>query len=135
MYTINLTEEQLNAQLCYVSGNIAYFTTQNLQDQWGDDWEDSPYEHNAGIPYYPRNGEQYQIITVCFTGSFDQPCDVSKIYLSVEQINQGVVPWLCTDKWARESKSIFAGTILKDFISIIWQVDGDVYLPLSKENR
>ena len=37
--------------LCYVRGAWAYFTTQPLEDQWGDDWDDAPYEHNAGSPY------------------------------------------------------------------------------------
>jgi hypothetical protein len=39
--------------LCYVDGPWAYFTTQPLREQWGDDWSDAPYEHNAGPPYEP----------------------------------------------------------------------------------
>lgn len=38
-------------RLCYVEDGFAYFTTQRLADQWGDDWNDAPYEHNAGTPY------------------------------------------------------------------------------------
>jgi hypothetical protein len=37
--------------LCYIEGCWAYFTTQPLDKQWGDDWDDAPYEHNAGTPY------------------------------------------------------------------------------------
>ena len=37
--------------LCYVDGPWAWFTTQKLFDQWGDDWDDAPYECNAGDPY------------------------------------------------------------------------------------
>ena len=40
-------------KLCYVKDNFAYFTTQKLSDQTGDDWNDAPYEYNAGIPYSP----------------------------------------------------------------------------------
>ncbi len=40
-------------RLCYVEGSWAYFTTQELKNQWGDDWNDTPYEHNAGDPYIP----------------------------------------------------------------------------------
>jgi hypothetical protein len=40
-------------KLCYVSGSFAWFTTQELSKQWGDDWNDAPYEHNAGSPYGP----------------------------------------------------------------------------------
>lgn len=39
--------------LCYVSHPFAYFTTQPVENQWGDDWDDAPYEHNAGSPYEP----------------------------------------------------------------------------------
>jgi uncharacterized protein (TIGR02996 family) len=41
------------AALCYVDGGEAFFTTQPLSEQWGDDWNDAPYEHNAGDPYEP----------------------------------------------------------------------------------
>lgn len=30
---------------------FAYFTDIDLKDQWGDDWDDAPYEHNAECPY------------------------------------------------------------------------------------
>ena len=39
--------------LCYVDGAFAYFTTRPLAEQWGDDWDDAPYEHNAETPYGP----------------------------------------------------------------------------------
>ena len=29
----------------------AYFTPAELDKQWGDDWDDAPYEYNAEIPY------------------------------------------------------------------------------------
>lgn len=41
-------------RLCFVDYKRemrAYFTTQPVQKQWGDDWDDAPYEHNAGPPY------------------------------------------------------------------------------------
>lgn len=43
----------MSEKLCYVKGSFAYFTTQELSKQWGDDWNDAPYEHNAGEPYEP----------------------------------------------------------------------------------
>ena len=42
-----------SAVLCYVDSPWAYFTTRPLEKQWGDDWNDAPYEHNAGTPYTP----------------------------------------------------------------------------------
>lgn len=44
-------------KLCYIDDNgysnqgVAYFTD-NLENQWGDDWDDAPYEHNAESPYH-----------------------------------------------------------------------------------
>ena len=37
-------------KLCYVEGQKAWFTD-NFEKQWGDDWNDKPYECNAGEPY------------------------------------------------------------------------------------
>lgn len=64
------------AVLCYVDGPWAYFTTQPLAKQWGDDWNDAPYEHNAGEPYEPcksfgtlrRNMGERRIVRVSKAG-------------------------------------------------------------------
>jgi len=42
-----------NEKLCYCDHGFAYFTTQKLEDQWGDDWNDAPMIHNCGLPYTP----------------------------------------------------------------------------------
>lgn len=47
-------------RLCYVDGLdtlTAFFTTRPLAEQWGDDWNDAPYEHNAGRPYRWREAD------------------------------------------------------------------------------
>ena len=49
----SLLQRLVSPCLCYVDGCWAYFTTQRLDHQWGDDWNDAPYEHNAGPPYDP----------------------------------------------------------------------------------
>lgn len=48
-----MTPDKREPVLCYVDDKFAYFTTQELAKQWGDDWDDAPYEHNAGEPYGP----------------------------------------------------------------------------------
>lgn len=49
-------------KLCYVDNNEAWFTS-DFKHQWGDDWDDRPYEHNAGSPYssYFQNGKEIPI--------------------------------------------------------------------------
>lgn len=50
-------------KLCHVERNFAYFTRLPLDEQWGDDWNDAPYEHNAGTPY---DEEKYCCIGILF---------------------------------------------------------------------
>lgn len=117
-----------NAILCYVyepwgssagSPPTAYFTTQPLDKQWGDDWNDAPYDCNAGIPYrwdarrYTKQPDgsyawvsspepSWQIFMVEFTGPFETPRGVAfNTPYSVEMINDGKIPWLWTDRPAR----------------------------------
>jgi hypothetical protein len=143
--------------LCYVDDNWAYFTTQDLADQWGDDWDDAPYEHNAETPYDPcwhneprhvakRGGlcgcspclrdwtvdgkPRWEIIKVAFDGPFNRPADghLNSPY-SVQQINSGEVPWLRTSEYSNaQPVAIAAGTTLVKFCELIRRGNGTVYL-------
>lgn len=59
-------DENSELKLCYVTkdddrrdkdgyieyyGFTLYFTPIALKEQWGDDWDDAPYDCNAGCPY------------------------------------------------------------------------------------
>src|SRR5690349_11097121 len=107
--------------LCYIDGAFAYFTTKPLAEQWGDDWNDAPYEHNAGTPYgpyrsykarHPDSGElvemsdfhddgtpKWEISQVAWDGPLSTPADLggANSRWSVDMINAGMTPWLCTD--------------------------------------
>jgi len=111
------------AVLCYVhepwsrndTDRTAYFTTQPLSEQWGDDWNDAPYDCNAGRPYTwrreryasqpdgthrfePNPQPPWQIFEVEFTGPFDTPAGVAfNTPYSVEDVNAGKIPWLWAD--------------------------------------
>lgn len=113
--------------LCYVDECCwAYFTTQELSKQWGDDWNDAPYEHNAGTPYSPYKPEDdWKIYKVGFDASYKTPCDCcSNSQFSVEDINRGDIAWL--RPWG-DGTPIHAGTTLSDFRSIIEASGGSVY--------
>jgi len=129
-------ELNMDAVLCFVKGAWASFTTQPLEDQWGDDWNDAPYESNAGLPYddwKPRNAGDdwepaWEIITVAFSGPFETPG-----HYSVEDINHRAAPWLRESWWSAGNAprvKIDAGTTLRDFIKAVESVDGTVYVPL-----
>ena len=44
---------EYDRQLCYVEDQSACFTD-NFEGQWGDDWNDAPYEHKAILHYARR---------------------------------------------------------------------------------
>ena len=95
---MNTTTEAVASErlpvLCYIEGSWAYFTTRKLSEQWGDDWDDAPYEHNAGTPndysdHDKKDGrEPWQIVKVAWDGDFEPPCEGHlNSPWSVEQIN------------------------------------------------
>lgn len=118
-------------KLCYVDKPWAFFTTQDIKKQWGDDWNDAPYEHNAGEPYeaLKERGEDWKIIRIAFEGPLYTPDhNVSNSQWSVAEINHGNIAWLRTDKWfENEPINIFAGEDLKTFIAKICLSGGKVY--------
>ncbi len=89
-------------QLCYVDGNIMYFSD-NFKNQWGDDWDDAPYEYNADPPYEfdptrdENSGSGRLILAAYFDKAYDitLPCtNYCNSPYSVRDINLGTVPWL-----------------------------------------
>ena len=125
-------------RLCYVDGQKAWFTD-NFEKQWGDDWNDKPYECNAGEPYenwseliednedvFKRKYKHHQIKlkTLYFETddwSEQKPCDMGRF--SVEDINKGTIAWVHTDKF-----NILAGTEMEEFIKIIKENGGKIYM-------
>ena len=113
----------------------AYFTPIDLKDQWGDDWDDAPYEHNAEEPYddYCDNEGQHEIniyvVHFAVTKEVDETLLTPSDFLycsygsnvSVSQINSGMVAWM----YVRESYkacdgfAIQAGTLIADFVGKI----------------
>lgn len=116
--------------LCYVEERCAYFTTQSLEDQWGDDWNDAPYEFNAGRPYFPREIDDWEITEVFYSINWvDYPSIDPEIY-SVEDINNKKVPWLRIDPDGKETTivSIWAGTPISEFKRIIKECGGRIWV-------
>lgn len=123
-------------KLCYVDGNnTAWFTTQPLtgpNKQCGDDWDDSPYEHNAGEPYCEKEDE---LVRIGVEG-FRTPAHLG-FRCSVEQINSGVVAWLTREVGYMNNEGLYsynittihAGTDLPTFISRVKEAGGEVLIP------
>ena len=118
-------------KLCFVDENWAYFTDQPLTGegcQWGDDWNDAPYEHNAGEPY-AHDGEN--VIKCAWEGDFVTPGgDNGNSEYSVERINKGVIPWLVTSRWYEGDVVIIqAGVSPMEFRTLITKGGGKTYWP------
>lgn len=123
----------------------AYFTPRNILEQVGDDWDDSPYEHNAGIPYdtitletresesYPgiyvvSKSKEITIVKVPFsTRSFNTklPQDYGyggNSYFCVDDINRGAVAWIYDYVDKKTAVAIPGGCTLQKFVKLINQI-------------
>ena len=141
-----LPEAPPEAVLCYVDPwnhdgqHIAYFTTRALLEQWGDDWNDAPYDCNAGTPYLwdpewdgQRHGhDRWTVYRAEFTGPFDTPAGVAfNTPFCVHDINSGVIAWLWAtvagdDRRVPERVVIPAGTTLARFRELVERAGGTV---------
>ena len=122
-------------RLCYVDENIMYFTD-NFENQWGDDWNDSPYEHNAGEPYEIEDSEGSKqegyghIRRFAFLKHWDwqTPCKESfSSPYSVKDINAGAVAWL----YSKRAGSLNAGATIdeaKEWIKKSGSAIGEIIL-------
>ena len=111
----------------YIPGKqeyYAYFTTIPLDKQWGDDWDDAPYEYNAEIPYdgYYEGDERVEteIVRVPFYVPYDGGWSImfprdwggDNSPFSVQHINGGAVAWLYDTK---TKTAIIAGCTPQEF--------------------
>jgi hypothetical protein len=140
-----------NFKLCYIDKNdTAYFTTQDLATQTGDDWNDIPYEHNAGTPYdarifYYENGEtkkdekdwnedgtpKWEIYTLKFNPyNMETPTShYDNSRYSVDMINAGAVAWLTGyDSTNKKHVAINAGASIEEFKEKVRQCGGKIYV-------
>ena len=72
---------------------MAYFTPISMDEQWGDDWDDAPYEYNAGIPKI----EILQVPSAIKSYNFSLPNDFAyggNSPFAVADINHGAVAWI-----------------------------------------
>ena len=129
-------------KLCYVEGNKAWFSD-SFENQWGDDWNDRPYECNAEEPYdswgeeigedeeekkiYKYHEIKHKVLYFETNDWMDErPCDIGRF--SVEDINKQAVAWVHTSKY-----NILAGTTIEKFIEVIESNGGKIYLERGEE--
>ena len=114
----------MSRRLCFIKDNFAYFTD-NFESQTGDDWNDKPYQYNAGLP----STHSSSIKRIAFDSPLETPDEKYNKDFSVNEINSGVVPWLSGEN---ENDSIYAGTRWEEFIDKVISLDGEIYLRLRR---
>ncbi|WP_233870420.1 hypothetical protein [Paraburkholderia adhaesiva] len=126
---VDLSGVQNRYRLCFVRDTWAFFTRLALDRQWGDNWERTPYERYAGAPYA---GEPDQILKLAFDGPLLRPeAGTHGAAYSVEEINNGRVPWLRTESYlGTKQVFIMAGVTLEKFVPSVELAGGTVYVPL-----
>lgn len=120
-YSIPDLDKARNMKLCYVEDGSAYFTDKPLDEVWGDDWDDIPYEHNAGTPYGDTIELKFSNVNLfepCY-GHLNSP-------YSVKAINSGAVAWLSN----RDDISIMAGDTVSEFIEKVLSAGDSVFIPI-----
>jgi len=112
-----------NYKLCYVEENFAYFSDIGPEEAWGHDWNNTPYEHNAGRPYMDKGNW----IVVAFDSCLVQPSySYTNSPYSVADINKiGLTPWLRSHDGCTR---IYAGDSIREFMQKIKEHGGSVYL-------
>ena len=126
----------------YIKGEqelYAYFTPLPLEEQWGDDWNDAPYEHNAGVPYddvtdeveekgglnFVTKSHEIEIIQVPFmikSYNTNLPKDYGggNSPFCVDDINRGAVAWIYDYNYDnKKSVVIHAGVNPVEFVEKI----------------
>lgn len=119
-----------SAKLVYVDqkDNVAYFSSD--PDVSGDDWNDAPWEYNAGVPSH------WDVQVGWFGGGFERPGQESPNSMySVDDINAGKVPWLVQSYWSVRPDGrqviIPSGVGVGEFMHLIAEGGGyPVVLPL-----
>lgn len=119
-------------KLCYVQKNKLYFTEKELNEQWGDDWDDYSYHLNAGLPYEDE-ANQIQCIYIesgprC--SSFLYPSDEEDVEYCVKDINEGATPWVTFDFYGvpREVIKLYAGISLEECIELLLKYECRVFI-------
>ena len=131
-------------KLCYIESHYndymsrdsspqftAYFTSLPLTGercQWGDDWDNVPYEHNAGTPY-----ERMPLEEISFQCDAAEDCAQFLNYpnspFSVKMINAGAVAWILFGN----DTYISAGISPTDFRAILKKHNGVITKPYQYE--
>lgn len=144
-----MVENYGHYKLCYIEYSHIYFTdAQDIEHVYGDDWDDAPYEHNAGEPYAWNDGKMfndmpmpsYDIIYFIYSSSsFLTPAELadSNSRYSVEDITyRKLIPWLTPKSYPRTYQgergvALWGGDAFRDVVrELLKMPDTNIYFPV-----
>lgn len=118
-----IPEDVLQYKLCYVDGNLLYFTS-DFDNVWGDDWDDAPWTDNAGEPYektdWTKDRKEYTIIKriAFYDSNYACQLPLDCCFYSVADINKKAIAWLYNVKL----EGLMAGSTMQQAIDWLKQV-------------
>lgn len=148
-------------RLCYIDQDdeysedlMLYFTEKDPKEQWGDDWNNRPYEHNAGTPYTDDYSQPEQGVKDG-RGIYPQ-IEIKKVYIepgdwrtdfitprtgctnspySVEDINHGAIPWLVIKVEDKVQATFGPETTYEEFLEKARKLPIDLYIKEENSNE
>ena len=105
-----------NVTLYWSNGDINQ-EVGDINQEVGDDWNDAPYEHNAGSPRHYSSCFNFNLHNhfpgITFPRNHDG--EVANSRYSIEMINGGLVPWLKFENYA-----LYAGATIQEFFNFLY---------------
>jgi len=115
---IEIPQEVLQWKLCYVRNPFLYFVSPEDYDTvTGDDWNDAPYQYNAGPPNRP-------CYVIAVRGLYEPA-----MYFSVDSIRAGH-GWFLEYGYGEPHERIAGGITLHEMLGIAQKNDLEIYVPL-----
>lgn len=141
--SIEILGKYKDYKLCFVdrfTDGLAWFSDCEPIQVWGDDFNDAPYEHNCGQPYYDftdESGVKHEVdfALLHFASNYETPAQHANgnSRYSVEMINHKFVAWLSADSYSEDITKyppVFAGTTVQEFCDTILETGGMIYVPV-----
>lgn len=117
---------------CELKGNLVRLYLGKNGKQWGDDWDDKPYEHNAGH-VYDEFVEKIADISINFEYDVNEPADFAiegnSQWRREDFIKKKIHAISINNPENRSSIFIYFGETLENILKRIRYVAHNVYIP------
>lgn len=130
-------EKMKDLKLCYADkvdeNHVAlYFMNKDAKDVTGDDWDDIPYEHNAGTPYVREGDILEKLIITADCMSVIGDDELNSPY-SVDIINNSKrIHWVMFEHWRLPDMFLMPNDTIADLFEL-QEENPEINLKIYKE--